>query len=131
MELRFPFDNPGFRAMIGCIKQHSEGIAMHVTMILEDTLLTAHRFDAHRKENEQLAKQGRSIPAAGWHVTVQDGLTGKVHTAVWSDNEMAAVSALAHGIGEDLESPAMMTEYLYKIAEKAVEGFPSECRPIP
>lgn len=104
---------------------------MFVQMILEDVILNATRFDANRQENAILAKDGKPAPAAGWHVQVRDGFSGMTHSAVWTDQQMSAISALAHGIGEEQETPASVSDYLYSIAEPALAGFPKECRCIP
>ncbi len=64
-----------------------------------------------------------------WKVVVTDALTGKTVKADWTSDQLAAVAAL--GIGGDDELPAEVTALLYPIAEKATEGWPTECRPMP
>lgn len=90
---------------------------IHVDLTLEDNRVVATR----------------DIPVTGfWSAMLTDVLTGKTHTAVYNDQQMAAIIAV--GIEGD-ESP------LYSLAASALaddmkptnlqQPCPPECSPIP
>jgi hypothetical protein len=85
---------------------------LHVTVILEDGLLTATHHDGL------------------WNVTLCDALTGKEHPARWSGPQLAAVLALAVA-GDDAFDQGMTLD-LYSFAEPLfADPCPPECRLIP
>lgn len=99
---------------------------LHATVLLEDCTMVA--TVPHIKNTED------GLPetwATNWIVTLQDNMTGKSHVCTMTHLQFAAVNALAHGIGEDENIPAHVTEYLYSVATQALEGCPRECMPIP
>lgn len=103
---------------------------MHCTLIFEDTLLTAHRLPLVSEQERRIDHELES-PGDIWYVHIVDKFSGKDCLVQWTDAQFAAISALMHGMGEDADTPAEVTEYLYKIAEPAMASIPKECRPIP
>jgi predicted transcriptional regulator len=76
----------------------------------------------------------RDVTPGKWDVIIRDIVTKKMYQAVWTDTQIASVMALSLG-GDNLQFPeeVKMTiiDQLYAIADKAIAGCPSECRPIP
>lgn len=67
-----------------------------------------------------------------WHTTVVDGMSGRHHTVKLSNMQLAAIFALAIGLGEDAAADeAHHVEWLYALAVPALEGCPADCIPYP
>ena len=91
---------------------------LHLTLIAEDTILTATR-DLPKMPAEPGANDK-------WRVRICDALSGQEDHRDWSDAELGAVVALC--IGSD-EIPG--NGDLYPVAEIACKGLPRELRPMP
>ncbi len=96
---------------------------LHIDDTFEDTRIMADWFNGQEK----------------WKGVIMDGLTGKTATfSGWSEGQMAAVMALAHGLGEDcgLVLQEGVVSALYSIAEplfveNEITGMCAETRLIP
>ena len=91
-----------------------------LTMIMEDTQISLHREGV---TNE-----------ASWKGIIGDGHTGKNQEVSWTDEQLAAILALAIA-GPDFEKQmpdlnSSVAAHLYRIAEPAVKNLPKELRPI-
>ncbi len=91
---------------------------LHVTMVLEDTVLIADLVDGYSLNEAK--------PKAYWRVRCQEMLKGTFHEGEMSSEQLAAVLALATA-GDD--APAHQLAYV--VAEEALKDWPKEVRPIP
>ncbi len=92
---------------------------LHVDDTLEDNRIIATR------EKEGL-----------WKGIIVDLPTCKTARIAWSDKQMGAVMALAHGLGEESDFPKAAIDSLYEVAEPLFEanedtGMCRETRLIP
>lgn len=90
-------------------------------MVMADCILQGFRVDTPAGR-EPRPNDGK------WQVNCCDALTGQTVSAVWTQDQLAAVLYLAQE-GSDGQSP--IASILYPIAEDAIKGWPKECRPIP
>jgi hypothetical protein len=93
---------------------HEELAVIHLTLVMEDTIIVA----------DYTAEDA-------WRGTIVDSLSGKSHKFQWTVDQFAAILVL--GLGEVAENKAhgYNADYLYSVAEVALEGCPPECQPIP
>lgn len=98
---------------------------MYMTLILEDIVIFAVYFTDTDKDGRPITKE------KPWQVRVMDTFKNRTWDTHWSSTQIAAISALAHGIGEERGiSPNAIME-LYLIANEALIGCPTGMSPIP
>lgn len=116
----------------------------HMTLIMEDTLVIATREISDPVNNGKVPlsdseeqpefrvtehfEDRHNLPP--WDVTLTDNLTGVTAKCRWTDDQFAAITALALGVGEE-KSPGYDIEKLYEVANAALENVPTQCYPIP
>ncbi|MBV9694312.1 MAG: hypothetical protein JO261_11495 [Alphaproteobacteria bacterium] len=88
---------------------------IHMTLIMEDTVLVATR-DLPNSEGQ-------------WSILAQDSHAGIGHASLLSDAELTAIVSLALANDEDQEG--LDRKKLYEVAEEVLKTWPPEVRPIP
>lgn len=83
---------------------------LHLTFVIADCVLIADWQD----------------DPAGWVVTIQDSLTGKVYNNVWGNKQFSAVMYLIVA-GDDGE----LSKEMYEQVGGLFDNCPTECRLIP
>lgn len=103
---------------------------MTMFLKMDDVLVTAD-YRLVDKDNKVVSDRSQENNARwAWVGTAVDTFAGKRAEFTWTGEELAAVTALMHGAGEDgwegYDVPA-----LYRVAELACSHFPEGLRLIP